>query len=298
MLCKNRNAADTDPEGTYQFSVAADNSFKLWIDDKLVLNAFPNEPVYFNNARNTSLYSDPVELYHGKVYKIRAEHTDGEGEGLAVLNWKKPNMSYPEIIPVANLHGSKSAAEAALIKSSNRCIDWKGTSVLSGALYNEFAPSAGNKYVVSAWVKEEMDCQCDHYENASVVIDYLDEWGNRFAQHDILKPSGNIIEGWQRIEEVITIPQEAKKMEIHFKAAGRDGNPGMIFFDDWRFFPYNGTMKSFAYDATSLRLMSELDENNYATFYEYDDDGSLVRVKKETERGVKTIKETRTGWGL
>ena len=44
--------------------------------------------------------------------------------------------------------------------------------------------------------------------------------------------------------------------------------------------------------------MSELDENNYATFYEYDDDGSLVRVKKETERGVKTIKETRTGWGL
>lgn len=298
MLCKKRNAADTDPEGTYQFSVAADNSFKLWIDDKLVLNAFPNEPVYFNNAGNTSLYSDPVKLYYGKVYKIRAEHTDGEGEGLAALNWKKPNMSYPEIIPVANLHGSRSAAEAALIKSSKRCIDWKGTSILTGALYNEFAPSAGNKYVISAWVKEQMDCKCDHYENASVVVDYLDEWGNRFAQHDILKPSGNIIEGWQRIEEVITIPQEAKRMDIHFKAAGRDGNPGMMFFDDWRFFPYNGTMKSFAYDATSLRLMSELDENNYATFYEYDDDGSLVRVKKETERGVKTIKETRTGWGL
>jgi hypothetical protein len=40
--------------------------------------------------------------------------------------------------------------------------------------------------------------------------------------------------------------------------------------------------------------MAQLDENNYATFYEYDDDGTLVRVKKETERGIKTISETRS----
>ncbi|MGK4569023.1 hypothetical protein [Flavobacterium sp. 3HN19-14] len=40
--------------------------------------------------------------------------------------------------------------------------------------------------------------------------------------------------------------------------------------------------------------MAELDENNYATFYEYDKEGGLVRVKKETERGVQTIKESRS----
>ncbi|HRP55599.1 PA14 domain-containing protein [Agriterribacter sp.] len=297
-LRKSRNAGNTDPQGAYRFSVAADNSFKLWIDDKLVLNAFPNEPVYFNNARNAFLYSDPVKMYHGKAYKIRIEHTDGEGEGLAVLNWKKPGMTYPGIIPVANLHSSMSAAEAALVKNTTRCIDWEGTRASANILYKEFAPSAGNKYIISTWVKEQSDCSCDNYENASVVIDYTDEWGNHFAQHNILKPSGNIIEGWQRIEKAIIIPQGAKKMEIHFKAAGKEGNSGKIFFDDWRFLPYNGIMKSFVYDAVSLRLMGELDENNYATFYEYDDDGSLVRVKKETERGIKTIKETRTGWGL
>jgi len=44
----------------------------------------------------------------------------------------------------------------------------------------------------------------------------------------------------------------------------------------------------------NLRLMAELDENNYATFYEYDDDGTLIRVKKETERGIQTIKESRS----
>ena len=55
-------------------------------------------------------------------------------------------------------------------------------------------------------------------------------------------------------------------------------------------------MKSYVYDPRSMRLMSELDANNYATFYEYDDEGKLVRVKKETERGVMTLKETRTAF--
>ena len=53
-------------------------------------------------------------------------------------------------------------------------------------------------------------------------------------------------------------------------------------------------MKSFVYNTVNLRLMAELDENNYATFYEYDDDGTLIRVKKETERGIMTIQETRS----
>jgi hypothetical protein len=53
-------------------------------------------------------------------------------------------------------------------------------------------------------------------------------------------------------------------------------------------------MKSFIYNPVNLRLMAEQDENNYCTFYEYDDDGTLIRVKKETEKGIQTIKETRS----
>lgn len=53
-------------------------------------------------------------------------------------------------------------------------------------------------------------------------------------------------------------------------------------------------MKDFVYDSKSLRLMAELDENNYATFYDYDDQGALIRVKKETEKGIMTIQETRS----
>jgi hypothetical protein len=67
-----------------------------------------------------------------------------------------------------------------------------------------------------------------------------------------------------------------------------------VYFDDLRITPFNGNMKSFVYNPVNLRLMAELDENNYATFYEYDDEGTLIRLKKETERGIKTIKETRS----
>jgi len=64
--------------------------------------------------------------------------------------------------------------------------------------------------------------------------------------------------------------------------------------DDLRLHPFNANMKSFVYDPVTLRLAAELDENNFASFYEYDDDGTLVRVKKETREGIKTISETRS----
>ena len=42
-----------------------------------------------------------------------------------------------------------------------------------------------------------------------------------------------------------------------------------------------------------LYRCAALDENNHASFYEYDDELNLVRVKKETERGIVTIQENR-----
>jgi hypothetical protein len=39
--------------------------------------------------------------------------------------------------------------------------------------------------------------------------------------------------------------------------------------------------------------VAELDERNYATLYEYDEEGKLIRVKKETEKGIMTIKENK-----
>ena len=102
-------------------------------------------------------------------------------------------------------------------------------------------------------------------------------------------PSGTIVDGWQRIEKVLQTPEDAASLVIEWA-----NNVGTnVYMDDLRIFPADGKMKSFVYDARTLRLMAQLDENNYATFYEYDDEGTLVRTKRETERGIVTIQENR-----
>lgn len=80
----------------------------------------------------------------------------------------------------------------------------------------------------------------------------------------------------------------AAKFQVQF---GTSGVP--VYFDDIRIFPSDGSMKCYVYDPENLRFVAELDERHFATFYEYDNEGNLVRVKKETERGIKTLKETR-----
>ena len=99
-----------------------------------------------------------------------------------------------------------------------------------------------------------------------------------------------MIEGWQRYESVVDIPFDATGLTLLLQAS----DSAVTYFDDIRFHPFNAEMKSYVYNPVNLRLMAEMDENNYATFYEYDDEGTLIRVKKETERGIMTVKETRS----
>ncbi|MCY1558050.1 hypothetical protein D9M68_949530 [compost metagenome] len=58
--------------------------------------------------------------------------------------------------------------------------------------------------------------------------------------------------------------------------------------------PAQANMKSFVYNPVNQRLMATLDENNFASFYEYDQEGNLIRTKKETEKGIMTVSESRS----
>jgi hypothetical protein len=159
----------------------------------------------------------------------------------------------------------------------------------SSALLPRFSPIPGSKIVVGAWVKEAKGCNCESYTENSISIEFRQAGGTIISTMQ-LKPAGGIIEGWQRIDSVITVPANAVTYSIRFNASANS----ITYFDDFRVQPFHSNMKTFVYNPVNLRLMAELDENNYATFYEYDDEGTLVRVKKETQRGIKTIKETRS----
>lgn len=165
-----------------------------------------------------------------------------------------------------------------------------------------FAPISGEKYVLSAWVSQRTgDYTTDktlQYTAPNIQI--------RLNGPDIvLGPflaKGLVIDGWQKVEEAFEIPLGTSSIEIILNNNVQEGSSApintdpsaerQVYFDDIRISPFRAQMKSFVYDPLSQKLRAELDENNYATFYEYDEEGALIRVKKETEKGISTIKES------
>jgi hypothetical protein len=151
---------------------------------------------------------------------------------------------------------------------------------------SSFAPIPGKKYLVSAWVKEDgAALSKTSYTYPSIIVSSPSV---SFISSSFT-PQGNIIDGWQRIESTFIIPIAATDLEIELNCSTGD-----CFFDDIRVLPFDGSLKSYVYDPLSMKLVAELDERNYATLYEYDEEGKLIRVKKETEKGIMTIKESRS----
>ena len=152
-----------------------------------------------------------------------------------------------------------------------------------------FSPLPGQEYLLSAWVKEDYTNKYpDTYLQSGIQITF--KTASKDSILPLMRPVGPIIDGWQRIEASFTVPVNAKNIQIELV---NDGAVADVYFDDIRIHPFRSNMKSFVYNPSTQKLTAELDENNYSTQYEYDDEGILIRVKKETERGVMTIKETR-----
>jgi len=99
---------------------------------------------------------------------------------------------------------------------------------------------------------------------------------------------GKNIDGWQQINVTFDIPANVRSLTVELSPGSR------AWYDDVRIQPFNSMMKTFVYDPRTLRLMALLDENNYAAMYEYDNEGNLVRTKKETEDNIVTLQEIRS----
>ncbi len=168
-----------------------------------------------------------------------------------------------------------------------RAVPWviSNEDIVQGFSPNNNVPNL--RFVVSFWAKAML--------NQNPVFDYSDcvslnvrNGATGYLVAGSLKTS-KIVEGWQKFEYYFDLPTGAPAVTFDFNSAC-----GEAFIDDIRVHPYNSNMKSFVYNPFNFRYTAELDENNFATFYEYDQEGKLVRVKKETERGIMTIQETRT----
>ncbi|MEM9836790.1 MAG: hypothetical protein AAF828_09830, partial [Bacteroidota bacterium] len=113
-----------------------------------------------------------------------------------------------------------------------------------------------------------------------------------------LNDTDPVIEGWQRMEVEFTVPPGVTNVWIRVGPTATTGLGTNFYIDDLRIQPVESIMTGYVYNPETLRLMSQLDENNYATYYEYDDEGKLIRVKRETDRGVMTISEQHNNLGI
>ncbi len=150
-----------------------------------------------------------------------------------------------------------------------------------------FAPTPGS-YIISGWIKENQPVSFADTTYSNARIEVKLKLSNGSYQTISLSPNGKIIDGWQRIETKITIPNGVSEISIFLLANGFK-----TWFDDLRAYPEAGNMESYVYDNINHRLLAKLDANNFATFYEYDKEGNLIRVKRETEIGIVTLKEIR-----
>jgi hypothetical protein len=143
--------------------------------------------------------------------------------------------------------------------------------------------------LISLWVREENATPTTTtFTKPNVYLDFTT--GSGTVTLGPFVAAGQIIDGWQRLEQEFVVPAGATSFAIRLECTN-----GNCLFDDIRVQPFDGSMKTYVFDPVTLRLSAELDERNYATFYEYDEEGKLVRIKKETERGIMTIQESKTG---
>lgn len=101
------------------------------------------------------------------------------------------------------------------------------------------------------------------------------------------------VEGWRRFEYTFKVPELLPSGTLLKFNLATSLSASSIILDDVRIHPTNASVVTYVYNPINYQLSAQLDDNNYATFYNYDEEGNLAQVKKETERGVMTIQQTR-----
>lgn len=129
---------------------------------------------------------------------------------------------------------------------------------------------SGKKYYISYWFRPKV----------------ISGVPNAYSAVSGMQLKSNIIEGWQQAEGMISVSPSASFYTLTL--------PANAYVDDIRILPMDANMKSFVYHPVNQRLIATLDENNFASMYEYDQEGNLVRTKKETEKGIITVMESRS----
>ncbi len=93
---------------------------------------------------------------------------------------------------------------------------------------------------------------------------------------------------WILYEKTITLEANASAT-IVFNCSSITSDQ---YVDDIRMQPKESQSICYVYDNKNLRLLAQFDDQHFASIFQYNSEGKLLRKLKETTRGVKTVAET------
>jgi hypothetical protein len=210
---------------------------------------------------NTESHTGKYSLIVPNTLKFTISPPDCKGGGKGTPGPKPVNSKIANGKTAPPIPGQKDAA------TCDQCI-------------GGFNPEKNKRYIFSCWVKVDKPQPILSNSDASVTIT------NAAFVSITLHAEGPVIENWQRIEGEFRTSATGNNITILLNRG-----TATTYFDDLRIYPADGIMASYVYDDVSLRFTYSLDENNYFTKNEYSNQGELIRIKKETEKGIVTIKE-------
>jgi hypothetical protein len=151
---------------------------------------------------------------------------------------------------------------------------------------NTFRAFVNKTYLISAWIRKDGV----NFNTSTTVpgIDVTYTVGGTPQTLSLRIKYGTSIDKWYKVEGTFK-PTTYPSSVVITLIPGTITGSSNAYFDDIRVQPVNSGMKTYVYDWYTFNLMAEMDNNNYATFYNYSNEGKLVQVKQETEKGIVTI---------
>jgi hypothetical protein len=234
-----------------------------------------------SNAKTTDIAFDGFEDYAVDAFN----NFSGKGHGnLHIIENSSGQPKYP-LMPEGHSGGFSFNLGAG--QACGSCY-YKYTTPLP-ANGNSFAPRPGHSYYISFWTRRASVSSGNTNNTVPNAKVELRSGSNLIGN---FQPDANSspVDGWYKVEGVFTMPTTANNFELRMYQVEDDN----VLIDDLRIQPFNSGMEAYVYDPTNYRLLATLSNQNYATFYNYDEEGNLIQTKVETERGIKTITQNRS----
>ena len=300
------NASATNPDWQVAGEVTKYSPFGFEVENKV-----------FDKQHNQHIYS--AALYGYKNSLVTAVASNARYQEIAMDNFEdyyagnikdgKSHLSFETSIDNVNIKldtteghtGNQSLEVESNQAASTGQINMITYNTEDCTSANPYAPECtclgnlalqeGKKYIISAWVKGDRTEQYEDatYSTALLKVKFYDANGATIQTMSI-PPKGKIIDDWQRIWGEIPVPTGASAIEMELE---NTNNNEAAYFDDIRIQPLKSGMTTYVYYRDNLKLAAQMDGNNHATIYIYNEEGKLIKVKKETEEGIKTLQEGR-----